>query len=119
MKYAMKGALLSGLVFPGLGQLVLRQYRRGAILVLAVLISLSVIVVVTVQQALDMLEMIEAQGEAIDINAISSAAVMESAQSVSPAVNMLILFVIVCWIAGTVDAYRIGKKIDLQQGRRS
>ena len=48
---------------------------------LAVLISLSVVVVDTVQQALDILEKIELQGDAIDINAISNAAAQESARS--------------------------------------
>jgi len=115
MKSAMKGALLSGLVFPGLGQLVLRQYRRGALIMLAVLISLSVIVIEIVQQALDILEKIELQGDAIDITAISNAAARESAQSGSVTVNILMLFVAVCWLAGTVDAYRIGRKKDLQR----
>jgi len=115
MKSAIKGALLSGLVFPGLGQLVLRQYRRGAVIMLAVLISLSVIVIEIVQQALDILEKIELQGDAIDITAISNAAAVESAQSGSAMVNILMLFVAVCWLAGTVDAYRIGRKKDLQR----
>jgi len=116
MKSAIKGALLSGLVFPGLGQLVLRQYRRGAVIMLAVLISLSVIVVEIVQQALDILEKIELQGDAIDITAISNAAAQESARSGGVTVNILMIFVVVCWVAGTVDAYRIGKKKDLQRG---
>jgi len=115
MKSAVKGALLSGLVFPGLGQLVLRQYRRGVLIMLAVLISLSVIVIEIVQQALDILEKIELQGDAIDITAISNAAARESAQSGSVTVNILMLFVAVCWLAGTVDAYRIGRKQDLER----
>lgn len=113
MNNAIKGALLSGLVFPGLGQLVLRQYRRGAAIMLAVLVSLAVIVVDVVQQALDILEQIELQGDAIDINAISNAAALESARSGDVTINILMLVVVVCWVAGTVDAYRIGRKKDL------
>jgi hypothetical protein len=115
MKNAIKGALLSGLVFPGLGQLVLRQYRRGAVLMLAVLLSLAVIVVDTVQQALDILEQIELQGDAIDITAISNAAAEESARSGGGMINALMFFVVVCWIAGTIDAYRIGRKKDRER----
>lgn len=116
---------MSGLVFPGLGQLVLRQYRRGAAIMLAVLISLSVIIIEIVQQALAVLEKIELQGDAVDMAAISNAAAQESARSGGAMINLLMLFVVVCWVAGTVDAYRIGRKQDLQrtapgraQGRR-
>jgi hypothetical protein len=116
MNNAFKGGLLSGLVFPGLGQLVLRQYRRGALIMLVVLISLSVIVVDIMQQALDILEQIELQGDAIDINAISNAAAQESARSGGVTINILMLVVVVCWVAGTVDAYRIGRKKDLEPG---
>ena len=112
MNNAIKGALLSGLVFPGLGQLVLRQYRRGLVIMLAVLISLSVIVVKAVHYARVILENIELQGDVIDMTAISNAATRESLQSGGFTLNLLMLFIIVCWIAGAVDAYMIGKKKD-------
>jgi hypothetical protein len=115
MKNATKGALLSGLVFPGLGQLVLRQYWRGAVIMLAVLLSLSVIIIETVQQALAILEKIELQGDAVDMAAISNAVAQESARSGGVMINILMLFVVACWVAGTVDAYRIGRKKDLQR----
>lgn len=115
MKNATKGALLSGLIFPGLGQLVLRQYRRGAAIMLVVLTSLAVIVIEILQQALAILEQLELQGDAVDITAISNTAVQESAQSGGVMVNVLLLVVCACWIAGTVDAWRIGRKIDLEQ----
>ena len=116
MNNAVKGALLSGLVLPGLGQIVLRQYRRGIVIMLAVFTSLSVIVVTTVQQALDILEKIELQGEAIDMTAISNAAARESVQSGGVTLNLFMLLLIVCWVAGTIDAYRIGKRKDRERG---
>jgi hypothetical protein len=115
MNNAVKGALLSGLVFPGLGQLVLRQYRRGAVIMLAVLLSLAVIIVDILRQALDILEKIELQGDAIDINAISNVAAEETARSGGAMINLLMLVVAVCWVAGTLDAYRIGRKQDLER----
>ena len=114
MNNSMKAALLSGLVFPGLGQLVLRQYRRGLVIMLAVLICLSVIVIKAVHYARVILENIELQGDVIDMTAISNAATRESLQSGSITLNLLMLFIIVCWVAGTVDAYLIGKKKDRQ-----
>ena len=55
MNNALKGALLSGLVFPGLGQVNLKHYKRGIALMLIVSISLLVIVVKAVLQALTIL----------------------------------------------------------------
>jgi len=116
MSNALKGALLSGLVLPGLGQIVFKQYRRGIVIMLAVFTCLSVIVVKTVQQALDILEKIELQGAAIDMTAISNAATRESVHSGGVMLNLFLLFLLVCWVAGTIDAYRIGKRKDLERG---
>ena len=118
MNNAIKGALLSGLVFPGLGQLVLRQYRRGIVIMLAVLISLSVIVISAVRIARDILEEITLQGDVIDMSGITGAATRESLQSGSMTLNLLMVFIIICWIAATLDAYRIGSRLDRESGAR-
>jgi hypothetical protein len=116
MNNAIKGALLSGLVFPGLGQLVLRQYRRGILIMLTVSISLSVIVVKAILIARDILQKVELQGDVIDLNAITDAATRESLQSGSIMLNLLLIIIIICWIAATVDAYRSGRKLDRERG---
>jgi len=115
MKNALKGALLSGLVLPGLGQLVLRQYWRGVTIVLAVLIILTRIIVIAVQNAMVVLDNIELQGGVVDMAKISEIAARESAVHGSPIFNVLLIFLAACWILATVDAYRIGRKMDLGQ----
>jgi hypothetical protein len=117
MNNAIKGALLSGLVFPGLGQLVLKQYKRGLVIMLAVLTSLVVIVVKAVHYALVILENIELQGDIVDMTTIPDASTREFLQSGGSTLNLVMLFIIVCWIAGTVDAYIVGKKTDRGRGK--
>jgi hypothetical protein len=112
---SLKGALLSGLVFPGLGQVVLKHYKRGIALMLTVLVSLSVIVLKVVQQAFTILEKIEPGGRAIDMSTISQAATQAFATSGSLSITFLFSLIILCWIVGVVDAYRIGKKMDLKE----
>ena len=112
MKNSLKGALLSGLVFPGLGQTILKHYKRGLVLMLAVSASMLVIIVKAVQQAVTILEKIEAQGGAIDMNTISKAATQASTTSDSLTFYLALLLIILCWIFSVVDAYRIGKKKD-------
>jgi len=115
MNNSLKGALLSGLVFPGLGQVVLKHYKRGAVIMLTVLLSLSVIVIEAVQKAFTILEKIESEGGTIDMNTISNAATRASTTSDSLIFYLVLLLIIFCWIIGVVDAFRIGKKKDIEQ----
>ncbi len=115
MNNSLRAALLSGLVFPGLGQVILKHRKRGITLMLAVSVSLLVIIVKAVQQALTILEKIESEGGPIDISTISNAATQASTTYDSPIFKLLLLFIIFCWIIGVVDAYRIGKRKDIEE----
>ena len=115
MNNSLKGAFLSGLVFPGLGQVVLKHHKRGAVIMLTVLVSLSVIVIEAVQKAFAILEKIESEGGTIDMNTISNAATQASTTSDSFIFSFALLLIIFCWIIGVVDAFRIGKKKDMEQ----
>ncbi len=86
---------------------------------LTVLVSLSVVVAKAVQHALAILEKIESEGGAISMSTISNAATQASATSGSLTFNLILLLVAVCWIIGVVDAYRIGKKKDIEEGSTS
>ncbi len=110
---------MSGLIFPGLGQIVLKRYKRGAVIMLTVLVSMSVFIVKAVQHALDILEKIQSQGGAISMSTISNAAAQASTTSGNLTLNIVLLLVILCWIIGVVDAYRIGKIKDIEEGSTS
>jgi hypothetical protein len=113
MRNALKGALLSGLVLPGLGQVVLKSYKRGVALMLAVLAAFFVIVVKTVQQSLAILEKVAAEGGPVDMESVSNAAAQSATAADSLIVTLAFWFIVLCWIGGTVDAYYTGKKKDL------
>ncbi len=113
MNNASKGALLSGVIFPGLGQVILKHYKRGIVLMFTVFASLMVIVLKAVQHAFAIIEKIELEGGVIDIQTITDAATQASSTSDSLIYNLGLLLIIICWIVGIVDAYRIGKRKDL------
>lgn len=104
-------------MWPGLGQVVLKRYKRGAAIMIAVGVILTIIVVKAAQLALAILEKIELQGGAIDMGTISNAAAKASTSTGNLSFNLLSLLIIVCWIIGIVDAYRIGRKMDLELRR--
>jgi len=111
----MKGALLSGLLFPGSGQIALKQYKKGFALMLAVFASISYIVMKAVEQAFAILDRLDVNSGAVDMNAITNAATQATESSGSLAVNMAFLLILVCWIYGIVDAYGTGKEMDNKQ----
>lgn len=112
MNNAIKGALWSGLVFPGLGQVVLKRYKRGAVIIVAALAGLSVAVVIAVQEALAIVDRILAEGGPVGMDAITAAAAQASNPSGSRLFNLCLILVLLCWIFGTLDAYRIGRQMD-------
>jgi hypothetical protein len=114
MNNALKGALLSGLVFPGLGQVMLKYYKRGAVLMIAITATLLAVLIKAVQQAFTILEKIELEGGEIDMSTILSTATQASTTSDSLIFKLLLWLVIFCWVIGVVDAYRIGRKKDIE-----
>ncbi|HET8760982.1 MAG TPA: hypothetical protein VFN94_07925 [Nitrospiria bacterium] len=112
MTNAMKGVLLSGLVFPGLGQMALKRYQRGVVFILASVAGLVVIVAQAAREAGRILDAIEAGGGVIDEDAMSRAIGQATAWSGNLTFNLLLVALTLCWIYAAVDAYRIGKQRD-------
>ncbi len=117
MKNTLKGVFLSGLVLPGLGQVALKSYKRGVAMMLVVLVAFAVIVVKTTEQALAILDKIDLEGGPLDLESISNAANQAAAADGNLIVSVAVLAIVICWIAGVVDAYRTGKKMDLADRR--
>ena len=117
MSNSIKAVLLSGLVFPGVGQLVLKHYKRGIAFILATIAILLVIVLKAVEKSFTILEKIKAEGGAISMNTITNATIQGSTPSESQTFKLLFFLFILIWIIGIVDAYRVGKRKDVEEGR--
>jgi len=114
MKKSIKGALLSGLVFPGAGQIVLKHYKSGIAFMLTTLACLVLIIMKTVQQTLIIVEKIGSIEGVIDMSTISNAAVQGTTTYDSLIFNLALLIISLCWIISIVDAYNTGKKMDIE-----
>lgn len=103
---------MSGLVFPGAGQLWLKYYLRGTVLIVGVLGSFAVVVVKATSQAVSILEKAETEGGAVDLVAIlkSASEVSSSSDFMTKAASAVM---VLCWIVGIIDAYLMGRKKDL------
>ncbi len=112
MSKAVRGMLLSGLVLPGLGQIVLKHYVRGIALILAVAAGLGVMIYEGQKIAIRALSQIQAQGGIIDMQTITDAATRAVASPESTLVRAAFYFIVACWIISILDACIIGRKSD-------
>jgi TM2 domain-containing membrane protein YozV len=107
MKLAIKAALLSGFVFPGLGQIYLKRYKRGLAILISVLLAIGIIIRTVIVSALESLKAIESGGGIADMETVNNLARIDSVHS---GINLkfILLFVLCCWLFSVVDAYKIG-----------
>ena len=99
--------LLSGLVFPGIGHLVLKYYLRASVLIIATLIALSAIVTVTVRHTLSV---IDSDAISLDTGAITELVSNSISSADSSIINYSFLVVVACWGVGIIDSYRLAKR---------
>jgi hypothetical protein len=110
MNPAWKGALLSALVMPGLGQVVLKRPLRGLAIMGAVLLGIIVFVVKATAVAVRALESPMVADGGVDMATATAAA--EAAVGAADGLIMqgALLWIVCCWVVSAVDAYRIGQK---------
>jgi TM2 domain-containing membrane protein YozV len=112
MKKSLKGALLSGLIFPGLGQLWLKRFLLGTALVIATCGSAAVVVARAAHEAVRLIEQAESTGATVDMVAIINSAGTLSSAPADSRTNAALLLMVACWIISIVDAYIAGSRED-------
>lgn len=108
MNNSTKAALLSGLVFPGAGHMLLRRYLRGSILIVLSLIATTVIVTIIFQRALAIIDRINSGEIAIEAGGIADMVYASANNSDGSAATTALLVLGICWLIGIVDSWRIG-----------
>lgn len=108
MTRSIKAALLSGLVFPGVGHMILQQYLRGSILMLSVLIALYVIITEALRRALAIVDRINSGEIPVEAGAVLEAVSKSTDGAESSILSIAVLVVGACWVIGIIDSYRLG-----------
>ncbi len=118
MRKSLKSALLSGLVFPGYGQFVMKHYIRGIALMLMCLTGMVVIGLKVRQQIFIVLDKIEYGNGVIDMSEILNAVNLVDTTSGDVIYRFASLLLLLCWIIGIIDAYIIGGRKDLEEQQK-
>ena len=110
MKKSQKAALLSGLVFPGFGQIKLKRYKAGISIILIVIASLFMILYMALTTAYIIIQK-ELQQGYIDIpGLLKFAHEYTHGGSNNPIYYVCFILIVVCWLYSIIDALVFGKK---------
>lgn len=115
MKASTRGMLLSGLVYPGLGQLLLGHKPSGIMFALGTSAGLIVLTYRLVLRAYRVMDQAISRlvDNALDMKALKE--LIEHSSAGGWGIETISLIVIVgCWLAAIVHAYFVGKKIEAQ-----
>lgn len=112
MKRSTKAVLLSGLVFPGIGHIVLKYYLRGSILMLSALVATAVIVTSVVKRALSIVDSINSGDIPPDMTAMAEMVSSSTSSADGFAENAALIVLGVCWLIGIIDSYRVGVALE-------
>jgi TM2 domain-containing membrane protein YozV len=108
MKKSTAAALLSGLVFPGLGHLYLKRWIPGILFGGIAGTATYYIVSIAVNIALDIVEKIQSGAVSSDVDSIS-VLVSQQLSASEQATNMATMALLACWVIGIIDSYRQGR----------
>jgi len=109
MNRSMKSALLSAFVFPGVGHVYLKRYIAGALLAATASISLYFIVSTAVERALQIADKIQSGEIQPDIAVITELVAKQAPGTEAQSVTIATAVLIIAWLIGIVDAYRVGR----------
>ena len=114
MKQSIKGALWSGLVYPGLGQLILGPRRIGLAFIALTTTGLAAIIYRIAQQVSSAMEKIVPAMErgTLDIDSLIELSRQSSNTGGSWIETASLILIAGCWTISLVHAYLYGKKMD-------
>ena len=120
MKVSYKAALLSTFVFPGVGQLYLKKYWRGLVIIFFVFTGLGYMIWSATASAINRLDdvMVKMQGGTTNLQELSDI-VGSKILTTDPYHDAVFYFIVCFWIFAIIDAYRIGKQREFQDEETS
>lgn len=114
MKKSVKAVLLSALVFPGVGHLLLKKRIAGLVLISAASITVYLLFSQVLSASQSIVEKIQTGEVAADIVAISDLVHQQLSGNEGESMHNILMMFLVTWIVGMLDIIRIGRQIDKQ-----
>ena len=116
MKQSTRAALLSAFIFPGLGHIYLKKYVAAVLLAGSTLAGIYYIISTVIEKAYEITEQIQRGEVSLDSTEIAELLSQQSAADVQM-MNAMTIVVVICWLIGIVDSYRVGHLRDQSDSR--
>lgn len=108
MKAKTKAALISALLFPGLGHFVLKRAMRGCLFIVPTLLAIGVLLRTTLALADQLVAEIQSGALPFDIPLIMER--ISAAGNDDPTTNAASLVILVCWLGSIIDAWWLERR---------
>ncbi|WGG48317.1 DUF6677 family protein [Rugamonas sp. DEMB1] len=108
MTPSLKAALVNGLLFPGLGHLLLRRAGRGCLFLLPTLLAAGYLLRRMAQLIMPLAEQVASGALPLAPELIAQR--VEAAGLAGPAGNLAALVLLVCWLGSVLDALWLGRQ---------
>lgn len=112
MNNAIKAALLSAFVFPGAGHVLLKRYITAAVIAGVAFTALYVLISNAVDKAMDIVDQIQRGEIQADVAVITELVAKQPTGSEAQLLNITTAILLIFWLIGVIDAYRIGRALD-------
>jgi hypothetical protein len=117
MSKPINAVMLSALVFPGAGHFFLKKYIPGTLLAGIALVSLYFIISEAVERAQEIADKILLGEVQLDVATIADLVSRQPAGTDAESLNLAWTVLIISWLIGIADTYRVGRgqaKIDVR-----
>jgi TM2 domain-containing membrane protein YozV len=110
MNIAMKASLFNALLFPGWGEIYLKKYKRGILIIIATAAGILSVLWSIIQTTIKILRFAPFKKGTVTVSAVFQLAI-DSIKAMDLSYLLLIIFsMIFLWIISIVDAYLLGKE---------
>jgi len=118
MRQSLKAALFSAFVLPGSGHFLLKKHVRGALLSGVTILCAWALLSTALEKAQEISLKIQSGEIPLDITRITAEVTRQAAGSGTQLADLATYLLVICWLVGIVDSFRVGRLLDKSDSAR-
>lgn len=111
MKKSIKAALMSALLFPGIGHIYLKKNLIGVGLIIVSISAIYVFITRAMEKAFEITDQLLMGNIPMDVAEITELVEKQTTGLEAQSLDMATAVIIICWLFGIIDSYRVGSRM--------
>ncbi|KQC11237.1 MAG: hypothetical protein APR62_01735 [Smithella sp. SDB] len=111
MNKAIKAALFNALLFPGWGQIYLKQYKKGVLIISTIMAGTLSILWSVIQITRDILKISPFKKGTVTLSAVLQLVIDSIKVLNCTYMSLILFFMLFLWVCSMIDSYQSGKKL--------